>query len=63
MKPKYLEIDINSIELDLDNPRIKRYLEIFPGDPSAEGIALAAEIIDSGKAYETLEKIIEVSNR
>lgn len=28
-----------------------------------EGIALAAELIDSGKAYETLEKLIEVSNR
>jgi anthranilate phosphoribosyltransferase len=27
------------------------------------GIDLAAELIDSGKAYETLEKIIEVSNR
>lgn len=32
-------------------------------DSMKEGIALAAEIIDSGKAYETLEKIIEVSNR
>ena len=29
----------------------------------AEGIELAAEIIDSGKALETLEKVIEVSNR
>ena len=29
----------------------------------AEGIKLAAEIIDSGKALETLEKMIEVSNR
>jgi len=28
-----------------------------------EGIALAAEIIDSGKALETLQKMIEVSNR
>lgn len=28
-----------------------------------EGIALAAELIDSGKAYEVLEKLIEVSNR
>lgn len=28
-----------------------------------EGIALAAEIIDSGKALETLKKLIEVSNR
>ncbi|MCR5214501.1 MAG: anthranilate phosphoribosyltransferase [Eubacterium sp.] len=31
-------------------------------DSMEEGIKLAAEIIDSGKAYETLEKIIEVSN-
>lgn len=28
-----------------------------------DGIALAAELIDSGKAYETLKKLIEVSNR
>ena len=27
------------------------------------GIALAAEIIDSGKALETLNQLIEVSNR
>ncbi len=32
-------------------------------DSFAEGVKLAAEIIDSGKAAETLEKIIEVSNR
>ena len=31
-------------------------------DTFAEGIKLAAELIDSGKAYETLEKVIEVSN-
>ena len=29
----------------------------------ADGIKLAAKIIDSGKAMETLEKLIEVSNR
>lgn len=29
----------------------------------ADGIRLAAELIDSGKAYETLEKFIEVSSR
>ena len=28
-----------------------------------EGIALAAELIDSGKAKETLDKLIEISNR
>ena len=32
-------------------------------DSMADGIKLAAELIDSGKAYETLEKVIEVSNR
>ena len=31
-------------------------------DSMKEGIALAAEIIDSGKALETLDKLIEVSN-
>ncbi len=32
-------------------------------DSIADGIKLAATLIDSGKAYETLEKLIEVSNR
>ena len=32
-------------------------------DSMAEGIKLAGELIDSGKAYATLEKMIEVSNR
>jgi len=32
-------------------------------DTLSDGVKLAAEIIDSGKALETLEKIIEVSNR
>lgn len=31
-------------------------------ETSVEGVALAAELIDSGKAAETLEKFIEVSN-
>lgn len=32
-------------------------------DTLKEGILLAGELIDSGKAYQTLEKLIEVSNR
>jgi anthranilate phosphoribosyltransferase len=32
-------------------------------DSIEEGVKLAAELIDSGKAMETLEKFIEVSNR
>ncbi len=39
---------------------------LYIGDKAGsiqEGIALAAEIIDSGKALKTLEKFVEVSNR
>ena len=32
-------------------------------DSMKDGIVLAAELIDSGRAYETLKKLIEVSNR
>ena len=32
-------------------------------DSMKDGIDLAAELIDSGKALETLNKLIEVSNR
>ena len=32
-------------------------------DSLADGIKLAAEIIDSGKALATLEKFIEISNK
>ena len=32
-------------------------------DSMKDGIALAAEIIDSGKALETLNRLVEVSNR
>ena len=28
-----------------------------------EGIALAGQLIDSGKAFETLQKLIQISNR
>ena len=32
-------------------------------EPLRAGVALAGELIDSGRALETLEKLIEVSNR
>lgn len=32
-------------------------------DSIADGVKLAAELIDSGRAYETLQKVIEISNR
>lgn len=32
-------------------------------DTMADGVKLAEDLIDSGKAFETLQKIIEISNR
>lgn len=32
-------------------------------DTFADGVALAADLIDSGKALAALEKVVEVSNR
>ena len=32
-------------------------------DSMKDGVSLAADLIDSGKAYETLEKVIEISNK
>ena len=63
MKPQYIELDINTIELDLDNPRIKRYLEIFPGKPNAEGVALALHSSDSegSGSFASLKESIRVN--
>ena len=32
-------------------------------DSMKEGVALAAQLIDTGKALDTLERLIQVSNR
>ena len=44
MKPKYIELDIEDVHLDLGNPRIKQYLEIYAGEITSEAIALALTI-------------------
>lgn len=63
MRPQYLELDINTVELDLNNPRIKRYLEIFAGKPTAEGIALALHSSDSegSNSFSSLKESIRVN--
>ncbi len=63
MKPQFLELDINVVELDLNNPRIKRYLEIFTGDLSAEGIALALHSSESEgtNSFSSLKESIRVN--
>lgn len=63
MKPNYLELDINQVCLDLDNPRIKRYLEIFDGEPDAAGIALALHSSESEgtNSFASLKESIRVN--
>lgn len=38
---EYKNLSISDIELDLGNPRIKHFLEIYEGEITAEAIALA----------------------
>ena len=38
---KFIKLPIDSIDLDYDNPRIAKWLEIYPDKPSAEAIAMA----------------------
>ncbi len=64
MKPKYIELDIEDVHLDLGNPRIKQYLEIYAGEITSEAIALALTNPgngDSSTSYNTLKESIKVS--
>ena len=38
---EHKRMNINELELDVDNPRIRRFLEIYDGEPSAEQMAIA----------------------
>ena len=61
MKSTYQELDINVIELDVENPRIKMYLEQYK-EPTAEGIALALNSSTSdGTTFNSLKESIKVS--
>ncbi len=59
---KYEELDINSVQLDVDNPRIKMYLENYE-HPSAEGIALALNTSagDGQTSFSSLKESIRVN--
>lgn len=62
--PVYKTIDINKIELDSQNPRIKQFLENYVGTPTSEQIALALSDSGTGDAttsYRTLRESIRVS--
>lgn len=58
-----MELDINSIELDRDNPRIKMYLEMYGGNVTAQGIALAlnSSSSDGATSFTSLKESIRVN--
>ena len=61
---KYEKISIGNIELDLENPRIKQFLEIYSGPITAESIALALNNPSgnsSSSLFETLKESIKVN--
>jgi hypothetical protein len=61
-KSSYEELPISSIELDIDNPRIKMYLENY-AEVTAEGIALALNTsADSGQtSFSSLREAIKTN--
>ncbi len=48
MGGKYEELKIEDVELDIGNPRIKRLLEIYDGEPSSDQIYLALGFGEDG---------------
>ena len=63
MNSKYMELNINSIELDRDNPRIKMYLEMYGSNVTAQGIALAlnSSSSDGATSFTSLKESIRVN--
>lgn len=61
-KSKYEELDINIVQLDVDNPRIKMYLENYDS-PTADGIALALNTSagDGQTSFSSLKESIRVN--
>ena len=62
---EYRELPIDEIDLDLDNPRIKQYLEIYSGNITSENIALALSASGGSSGttstYSALKESIKVN--
>ena len=66
MAGKYQELKVDDVNLDLGNPRIKRFLEIYEGEISADQIALALGFGEdssttSGTKFFTLKESIRTN--
>ena len=58
---KYEKLPINDVELDLDNPRIKQWIEIYGENITGEGIALALSASSgssSSSSYTALKSLL-----
>lgn len=61
---EYMKLSIDQVELDLENPRIKQWLEIYGEDITSEGIALALSAssgTSSTSTYSALKESIKVN--
>jgi len=64
-KPKYMDIPIDKIMLDLTNPRIAQWIEMYP-EPTSEGIAMALGVGESNTGepsttYSSLKESIKTN--
>ena len=63
---KHKLLGIDEVELDLNNPRIRRFLEIYEGTPNAEQIAMALGMgedksTSSGTSFSSLRESIRTN--
>ena len=61
---KYVKLPIDSVNLDVDNPRIKQWLEIYGEEITSEAISLALSASGgqaSSSTYTTLKESIKVN--
>lgn len=60
---EYVKLSINDIELDINNPRIQQYLEMYGEQITSDGIALALNGAsgNSSSSYQTLKESIKVN--
>ena len=63
---KHTLLGIDEVDLDLNNPRIRRFLEIYEGEPNAEQIALALgfgedKSTSSGTSFFSLKEAIRTN--
>ena len=61
---EYMKLPIDQVGLDLENPRIKQWLEIYGDDITSEGIALALSAssgTSSTSTYSALKESIKVN--